>query len=79
MKHLLSLMLLPLLMLSACSSGKDKPLVDYFSATSHPALQLPSDLKIKKEPTAFIIPELKKTNATPIKVSDYPPNLATSP
>ncbi|MDQ7015038.1 MAG: hypothetical protein Q9N68_01545 [Gammaproteobacteria bacterium] len=79
MKYLLSLMLLPLLMLSACSSGKDKPLVDYLSATSNPALQLPNGLKIKQEPTAYLIPKLKNNKQSANTVSDYPPTLSTAP
>jgi len=79
MNYFLPLILFSLLTLSACSSGKDKPLVKYHDAASRPALQLPSGLTQKQEPTAFVIPELKNDNNASAKVSDYPPTLSPNP
>ncbi len=79
MNHSLPLILLSLLTLGACSSGKDKPLVKYHDASSRPMLQLPNGLTLKKEPTAFVIPELKSDTKASAKVSDYPPTLSPNP
>jgi len=79
MNYSLALILLSLLTLSACSSGKDKPRVKYHDAASRPALQLPNGLTQKKEPTAFVIPELKSEANASAKVSDYPPTLSPNP
>jgi len=79
MNYSLALILFSLLSLSACSSGKDKPLVKYHDAHSRAALQLPNGLTLKKEPTAFVIPELKSEANASAKVSDYPPTLSPNP